>query len=181
VKSKILNVLLAIVAVGIIIVSMIRLISGGMLLMSLFPDEPVIRHGEFPFCLTYEINGTIHEINDTLICDYDGFAADAATGIFRSWTSCLASGETRITLFQDDEIEIFYSPNVNYRKAGAFYMGDHEICDSLHITFPEALYTNNFDRERLSAYYISVDELWEKDGIKLLSWEIAPPIENTFQ
>ena len=149
--------------------------------VQMFPQKPVIQYGEFPFCLTYEKEGKTYEVKDTLICEYTGLGADAARGFFRGWDSHLASGETRITLFQDEEIEIFYSPNISSRHAAAYYMGDHEIYDMINISFPDAWYTSDFENKQINAYMISADEMWEKYSIKLLSWEIAPPIKNTFK
>ena len=34
--------------------------------------EPQIKYGEFPCKLTYEINGEIKTIEDTIICEFDG-------------------------------------------------------------------------------------------------------------
>jgi len=149
--------------------------------IEIIPKRPVVKHGEFPFCLTFEYDGEIHEVKDTLICDYDGFAADAARGIYRKWKSCLKSGKERITLFKEQETEIFFSPNINHWEAGAFFMGDNEIYDKINIPFPDAWYTDDFESHRLNAYIISADELWDKYKIKLLSWDIASPIKNEFK
>lgn len=168
----------------IFIITMLLVFSAGCQVMEfvqMFPKRPVIQHGEFPFCLTYEKDGKVYEVKDTLVCEYTGLAADAAIGFFRGWDSHLASGETRITLFQDEEIEIFYSPNISSRHAAAYYMGDHEIYDMINISFPDAWYTRDFENKQINAYMISADEMWEKYKIKLLSWEIAPPIKNTFK
>lgn len=159
----------------------ISLILTGIWWMNISPKKPTIKHGEFPFCLIYEINGETIEVKDTLICDYDGLIADAAQGIYRKWKSSLKSGKARIVLFQNHEIEIFFTPNINNWEAGAFYMGDNEIYDKINIPFPNAWYTSDFESRRLNAYIISAEELLEKYKIKLLSWEIAPPIENEFK
>lgn len=149
--------------------------------MKMIPDKPVIKHGEFPFCLTYEANGDIYEVKDTLLCDYDGFEANAAQGVYRRWKSYLKSGNKRIILFKNSNIEIFFSPNINSQKTGAYYMGDHEICDRINISFPNAWYTYDYENKQVNSYIISSDELWEMYKIKLLSWNISPPINNTFK
>ena len=80
----------------------------------------------YEIMLTYgdEIDGKTIEVKDTLICEYEGFAADAAKGFYRTWKSSLKSGKTRITLFQNQELEIFFTPNINHWEAGAFYKRD---------------------------------------------------------
>ena len=34
--------------------------------------EPKIKYGEFPFVLTYEVDGEIRVIEDTIVCEYEG-------------------------------------------------------------------------------------------------------------
>ena len=145
------------------------------------PPKPEITHGEFPFRLTYEIDKQFFEVEDTLICDYDGFGANEARGKYRQWKSRLASGNTRITLFIGDEIEIFFSPNISNLAAGAFYMGDTEMYSSITYPFPDAWYSKNFNPQKPQAYIISADEMLEKYKIRLISWEISEPIQNTFK
>lgn len=145
------------------------------------PPKPEITHGEFPFRLVYEINGETKVVEDVLICEYDGFGANAARGKYRQWKSYLVSGNTRITLFKSEEIEIFYTPNINHREAGAFYMGDTEIYSSINEVFPNAWRTSDFGKKQVNSYIIPADEMWEKYKIKLISWKIDPPIQNTFK
>lgn len=146
------------------------------------PPKPEITHGEFPFHLTYELDGQIFEVDDTLMCDFDGYGANAAKmGMFRIWKSSLANGDSRITLYKDDEIEVYYSPNINHWEAGAFYMGDTEIYDAINTTFPNACYKKDYNDKSESSYIISAEDMWEKYKLRLISWEIAPPIENKFK
>ena len=155
-------------------------LSGAFAIFMPKPPEPKITHGEFPFRLVYEIDGETKVVEDVLICEYDGFGANAARGKYRQWKSYLASGNTRITLFRNEEIEIFYTPNINHWEAGAFYMGDTEIYSSINEVFPNAWYTSDFGNKQVNSYIISADEMWEKYKIKLISWEPSSPIQNTF-
>lgn len=148
-------------------------------LMKMVPKKPSVKHGEFPFCLTFECNGKVYEVKDTLVCDYGGFAANASRGIYRKWKSYLKSGKTRITLFRNHKTEIFFTPNINNWEAGAFYMGDNEIYDKINIPFPGAWYTDDLENGK-NAYIISAEEMWEKYKVKLLNWEISPPVQNSF-
>ncbi len=102
--------------------------------------KPEIKHGEFPFSLIYEANGKRFEVNDTLICEYEGIGADESIGKYRKWKSYLQSGNKYILLFKNEYIEIFFTPNINHWEAGAFYMGDTEIYDSINDVFPNAWY-----------------------------------------
>lgn len=174
----VMGIVIAVLLVIAILVSfVIGFLSGGFLPS---PPKPKITHGEFPFRLVYEINGEIKVVEDVLICEYDGFGANAARGKYRQWKSYLSSGNTRITLFKNEEIEIFYTPNINHWEAGAFYMGDTEIYSSINEVFPNAWYTSDFENKQVNSYIISADEMWEKYKIKLISWKPSLPIQNTF-
>lgn len=144
------------------------------------PSKPEITHGEFPFKLVYEIDGETKIVEDVLVCEFDGFGANTARGKYRQWTSRLASGNSRITLFKNNEIEIFYTPDIN-QHAASVYMGDTEIYNSINEVFPNAWYKKDFENKQENAYIISAEEMWEKYKIKLISWDIAPPIKNSFK
>ena len=58
-------------------------------------------------------------------------------------------------------------------------MGDNEIYDKINIPFPDAWYTDDLENGK-NAYIISAEEMWEKYKVKLLNWEISPPVQNSF-
>ena len=145
--------------------------------------RPGITHGEFPFRLVYEIDGETFEVEDTLICDFNGFGANAArTGKFRQWKSHLKSGNTRITLLVVDGIEIFYTPGLPSSRIAGVYMGDKdEYPGSNKSTFPDAWYTSDFENKNVNEYIISAEDMWQKYNLKILSWEPSSPIQNNFK
>ena len=146
------------------------------------PARPEITYGEFPFQLVYESGGKEIQVEDTLICEFDGFAANAARGKYRKWKSYLKSGNERITLFKSDDIEIFFTPGINDGSIAAVYMGDTEIYhNDINSTFPDAYHTKDFDDKGENAYIISADEMWDKYKIRLISWNPSHPIENHFK
>ena len=146
------------------------------------PPKPEITYGEFPFRLEYEINDETIIINDTLICEFDGFVVNEARGKYRKWKSYLASGKERITLLSTEDYEIFFSPGLNNWEIAAIYMGDNEIYHgSTNSTFPNAWETKEFKSVKMSAYIISAEEMWEKYRLKLIRWEPSPPIQNSFK
>ena len=175
----ILRIVIAVLLIIAIVIGFIIWFASGGLFPN--PPKPEITHGEFPFRLTYEIDGKFFETKDTLICDFDGFGANEAIGKYRQWKSHLASGNTRITLFKSDEIEIFYSPNINHWEAGAVYMGDTEIYSSINEPFPNAWHTADFENKQVNSYIISAEEMMEKYNLRLISWEPSEPIKNTFK
>ncbi len=146
------------------------------------PYKPEITYGEFPFCLKYEIKGEQVEVNDVLICEYDGVGFDTGRGKYRKWKSRLKSGNTRITLFKSDEIEIFYSPGLPSSRIAGVYMGDtEEYPGTNEATFPNAWYTSDFEDKTAKKYIITSEEMLEKYQIRLISWEPSKPIKNTFK
>ena len=163
------------------IVSPWLFIWGGINFLTPTPPKPAITYGEFPFRLEYEMNGQIFEVEDTLICKFDGFGANEANGKYRKWKSHLASGNARITLLKNDDIEIFFTPGLNTWSIAASYMGDNEIYHTnINSTFPAA-YSKHPDAPLRNAYVISASDMWEKYHIRLLKWEPSQPIQNSFK
>lgn len=140
------------------------------------PPQPEITYGEFPFRLEYEINGELKVVEDTLICEFDGFGADTGRGgKYRKWKERLASGNERITLLKvDNNKEIEFFPG-----SPEYYMGDSDNGrnDSL---FPNALYFEK-DSTVTRSGFVEAKELLDKYDIKLISWNPSPPIKNNFK
>ncbi len=157
------------------------LMAGGAYLFTAKQPEPIIRYHEFPFQLIYELEGKKYVIEDSVICEYDGQEFSTGTGEkYRKWKSRLKSGNTRITLFNtSDGIEIFYLDLLTF-PAGK-YMGEPDSKGNILGTFPDALYTENFEDKTVGRYIISADIMFEKYKLRLENWEISPPIENSFE
>ena len=148
--------------------------------------KPEIPYGEFPFRLTYELNGEIKVIEDTIICEFDGFKVEGESGKYRKWKTRLKSGRERITLldvrqlgemddFNRTILELFFS----YGN-GEYYMGDEYRRSEAKIsTYVEYMYQNIDGTTGGSAF--SAEEAYEKYKIKLISWEPALPIQNSFK
>ena len=62
------------------------------------PPPPDIQYGEFPFKLTYELNGEIKVVEDTIICEFVGFVNRGTAGKARRWKTTLKSGNEQLTL-----------------------------------------------------------------------------------
>jgi len=156
-------------------------IAGGAYIFTPNQPTPAIEYAEFPFRLVYELKGEEYEVRDSVICQYDGQNFSEGTGEkYRKWKSSLKSGNTRITLLNtEDGIEIFFL-NLPWFPA-SLYMGDPTSSSDEVGTFPDALYTTDFENKVVGRYIIKADEMWEKYELRLVSWEIAPPIENKFE
>jgi hypothetical protein len=155
------------------------------------PPRPEITYGEFPFRLEYEINGERKVIQDTLICEFDGFGADEANGKYRKWKDSLASGNSfrQPLLEANGREEITYYPGI-----AKYFMGDlgqneefqQTIADSIIIERGSRIIKKDgrvFERDgkTSSNQYSNANELLESYHIKLISWDSTPPIKNTFK
>ncbi|MEO3947320.1 hypothetical protein [Gorillibacterium sp. CAU 1737] len=135
--------------------------------------KPAITYEEFPFRLEYEIHGQKKVIEDTLICEYDGVSINEGNGKSRKWKQRFESGREEIILLKmAGTNEISYSPG-----PARYYMGDSSY--SFKDFFPDASITELVGGF-LETRRIRSDELFKMYGIRLLKWEISPPIVNSF-
>ena len=93
----IISLVIIILSIFVLCIPWIILMIGGQ--FSSNPASPQITYSEFPICLEYEIEDRHFKVEDTLVCEFDGFGFDEGKGKFRKWKSYLKSGNTRITLF----------------------------------------------------------------------------------
>ena len=179
------------ITIGIIIIVLVGvfylfIVSGAFLTLLPNPPAPEIQYGEFPFTLTYELDGEIIEINDAVICEYDGVVRSGTPT--RKWKSSLKNGQKYITLLNFESLNIKNDNGEKiielyfYYGTGAYYMGDND--DSFSRTEQSTdrvcyMYKNKNKEVRHGSF--SAAEAYEKFGIRLISWECAPPIENSFK
>lgn len=139
------------------------------------PDAPVVSCADFPITVTYEHDGEIKTVHDTLVCQFDGYVWESSDFLtHRKWSFHLESGKY-ITLFQGGE---HYITVLDVDCSAAWMMGDEEEAPEeggepswqIGISFGE--------REKFYPY--DEDEIYRNIGIRVLSFEVAPPIENTF-
>lgn len=184
-----------ILIIGMCIVSLIILIgifhllviSGAVFSFGANPKKPAITYGEFPFKLVYEIDGKKKLIEDTIVCEFDGFVNYGTAGKVRRWKTTLKSGNEQLTLLNlyplketnelgQTVLELYF-----YYGTAAYYMGDK---------------TNPFARDAQGFDYVSYEfktadgkigksgyeseEAYKKFNIRLISWEVSEPIQNKF-
>ena len=147
------------------------------------PAKPEITYGEFPICITYEVNGTVEVLKDTVICEYDGIESRGAAGKYRKWKSYLKSGNDSLAFFPIEknvtiEVGIF-------RGFPSYYMGDYSERNKedyergmLYEKYEEYIeYRNGIKTGR--SY--TQEEVWEKYRFKIIGVNYSPPIHNHFQ
>ena len=117
-----------------------------------------------------------------MICEFDGFGFNEGNGKFRKWKARLKSGNNRITLLKNGNIEIYYFPIKDDSRLAGVFMGDTEYyTGGIGGTFPDAWYTTNFEDETINDYIIDAGDMINKYNLKLIKWECTPPIENNFR
>ena len=144
--------------------------------VSCFPPPPAIKYAEFPFELTYEIDGEIITVEDTYVCKFNGYGANAGTGIYREWKGYVKStGEESITIIKDGTLTLVWA--IGYPE---YYMSDPTMPEYEYEPF--AYYIIHPDEIGGTTFGMGdVEQFLEKYKIKLISWKLSDPIENSFE
>ena len=164
-KNKKLLLPAIILAVAILVTAVFSIISS-------IAKKPAVTEGEFPFSITYEVDGEIKTISDVYQARYirnDGYA-DTKTRVYEGVLKSSGENDTVYTLKkgQNTRVELWTHFYADY------LMGD-----------PEGDY---FDDEPFAPiiYYYDADEIEYFDeetlaaqGVKLISYEYPTPIENS--
>jgi hypothetical protein len=151
------------------------------------PSKPKITYGEFPFRLTYAIDGETKIIEDTLICEFNGFETNEEAGKYRKWESHLKSGNERVTLLNTrgmDErdssghkvLELYF-----YWGNAEYLMGDNSNKSSTGQPFDYVSYLYQNEDGTIGSSVFKSNVVWERYKIRLISWEPTPPIKNSFK
>ena len=167
-------------------------ITGAIFIFNPNPPAPQIKYGEFPCRLVYEINGEQKVIEDTIICEFDGFENIGSAGNYRKWKTYLrnegemTSDNIVLLNLQNDDIYDEFGHKVLelyfYGGSGHYYMNDelggHERTaqDFSYIDYKYEFLDGTIGHSAFKA-----EEAYERFKIKLISWEVAPPIQNEFQ
>ena len=140
-------------------------------ILSSIAYKPTVTEGEFPFSITYELDGKTVTINEVYKARYDrndGYA-DTKTRVYVGGVGDSEEGSTSYVLKRDENtrIELYTHLYPDY------LMGDSEY--------------DYFDDEAFEPkiYYYDADEIEYSDeetlaahGVKLISFEYPTPIEN---
>lgn len=173
--------------IGLLSVAFIFFAAFGGLNFLISVPRPEITYGEFPVKLTYELNGEIKTIEDTVICEFDGFEVIGEAGKYRKWKTSLKSGNERLTLLDLrslDEVNEFGQTMLElyfYYGNAEYYMGDTGDRQRAAQGLDRVSYHyQNKDGTTGGSGY-KADVAYEKYKIRLISWEAAPPIQNSFK
>ncbi len=135
--------------------------------------KPTVTEGEFPFSITYELDGEIKTIQDVYIAHYAGNAGynDTKTRSYVGKIGNLGEGEIMYSLKRDENTRV----ELNTNFYADYLMGDTEYDYFDDRDFePQIFY---YDEQEVE---YSDEETLLAQGVKLVSFEYPTPIENSF-
>jgi len=150
--------------------------------------EPTIKEGEFPFVLEYEMDGEHYLVEDTLIYKYDGH--DVSLPSIISWDYSTKSGEhsyiqvfryflKRPSYIDEDRNVMEAKVKINLNNGG-YFMGDPKHADwSPEFEYEERYYTSS-GAETYDSMDLTVEQMEEMFGVKIIRFEFSEPIENEY-
>lgn len=135
-------------------------------------DEPIIKYGEFPFSLSFLVDGQLKTIEDTLICKYDGKKVDAS-GAKNRWNMSFSSGRDYILLKKLDNNRYIYLPVGGCKT----YMDDWP--DYVKVDLEQMGPALSSENETGTTYSALSTEIAESEyGIKIVTWNYTNPISQ---
>jgi len=145
------------------------------------PPLPEITSAEFPFKLVYIIDGEEVVYEDVITCTYNGIIIeDGRPDKYRTWINSYGKASYTVLRELDNEQAVIF--NINY--SAAYLMGDTES-RNYYGDPPEVILASPYKRHNGETAYlfdkvIEAQELKDVYGIEIISFEMPPPIENTF-
>ena len=133
--------------------------------------KPGTVYGEFPVKLVYEINDETVTVSDIYVCEYIGY--DEALHL-RKWGGHMKSTkDLGFTIYEGKNEKILCRIGT-----ADYYMGEG---GDVQVTFIRE-YTDWYKlfHMPLDGGVIDETEVYDNYKIKLISWEVAVPIENNF-
>lgn len=132
-----------------------------------FADLPEVKYGEFPFKVTFKIDGEIKTVEDVYVCEYTGIGI-GSNGIYTRWKSYIKStGYDYIVLKEDGIFKLICSVGSPY-----YYMND--TTRNYQPSEPEAvlsiLNTTNGGQSG------DVVEIKQEYGVEVLDYKFSEPI-----
>ena len=139
--------------------------------------NPEITEGEFAFTVTYSINGENQTVSGVYVCEYCGTDWALDGGAYRVWKGYTKGGGMEETFEigtteKGDKIEL----NLNFDPD--YFMGD-TVTGSEDTPAPY-ISVVLVDDEGLT-FLCEPEEVAEVCDAKIISFEYAEPIENTFK
>jgi hypothetical protein len=136
---------------------------------------PEIKEGRFNFSVTYEENGVEKTYSGVYVCKYDGVLI-TLVGSEVEWKEYIENEKEIDVPIQTNEDGVIY---INFGFSPEYFMGDPEAVD---YNAPQPnLYMIYHSSESDSLDITSEEEVIAQYGVRLIGFEYAEPIENTFK
>jgi hypothetical protein len=157
----------------IILTIMIMLITTGCAVKEAVPE---VTEGRFDFSATYELNGVEKTYSGVYVCKYKGIYV-TFVGSSRMWDGYIEDSDYDTTIaiqHTDDNCTIY----IDFGLYPEYFMADPDYVDYKPETNLYVEYVNDETGE----FFLITDEkeIFEKFGVKLISYHYADPIDNNY-
>ena len=161
------------------------IISGAFALLYDDPLEPVIKHGEFPITVIYELDGEIKERKDVIVCEYAGIDNRGTGGKRRKWTREYRSGNDYLVLLMGEEDGIKFTLWVEMPNWLASYYMDldpiyREARERELKDVNQSLTLSQFVDGKWVHRALTGDEVYAKYKLRVLEGRHSLPINNSY-
>ena len=156
----------------IVLVTMIMLVCTSCAVKMAVPE---VEEGRFDVSVTYEVNGEERSYTGVYVCKFKGVYS-TLVGSGRKWDCYIENGDyaTGILAETIDDIEIF----IDFGFYPEYFMADPDYSGEKPEPTIYAQYLNN---ETGEIHFLGdVEEIYEQYGVKLISYQYAEPIENSY-
>ena len=138
---------------------------------------PEVTEGRFDFSVTYEVNGEEKTYSGVYVCKYDGIHA-TLVGSSRMWNGYIEGTDNwgLIAIQETNDDSIIY---IDFGFYPEYFMSDTEYNDQI----PQpTLFVEYFNEEMEGMSFLSdEEEIFEKYGVKIINYDYAAPIKNSFE
>ena len=157
-------------------------VSGAFAIFMPEPAEPLIKYGEFPFSITYEMNNEVITYEDVIICEYEGWEDHGTGGKVRKWSKRLKSGKEKIVIHESHTDGVPCEVSLRIPGTAKYYMGDFDLQskEAYEHTTENTPFFVVEDGCNYSSLSKMEEAAWEKYGIRFISLEYSQPVENQF-
>ena len=140
--------------------------------------SPEVDNGEFDFSVTYEINGETKTVSGVYVCEYNGTDWALDGGYHRDWNGYVKGNpaEDRYKIGETDDGGDIYICLGVYPE---YFMGDEET-GGKEIPAPWITVQYPYDENGGVNIFNDATEIEESFGAKIISYNYAEPIENSF-
>lgn len=135
------------------------------------PPDPKITYMEFPFMLSYKLNGEIITIEDSYVCEYQGVKYNKGYGYHRTWTGYIKSSNDDLLLITEDNERKIYCLVGDPQ----YYMNE-DLYELTDFTTSPHLIAREKDGTTPTRPKLSTEEICDYYNIELLDWDFSPPL-----